>query len=296
MTDNTLTQQSISSDLTLSKDGRYQLPGFYQLIIGKHGVFVVNPEDIYVGQAIATYGEYGEHEVQVFSRIVKPGDTVIEVGANVGAQTVPLAKLVGRYGHVHAFEPQPVIFQNLCANIALNSLLNVHTYPQAAGGASGRAILPVVDYTRLGNFGGIELQNQGQGITVPVVRLDDVLTDLHNVRLLKLDVEGWEQSVLEGAPDLIACHRPMLYLENDRIDKSQSLIEFIQAQGYRLWWHTPALYNPNNYFSVSHNKYPNIVAVNMLAIPKETYSNQMRGAIEVTDSRWHPMRKIYQES
>lgn len=296
MTDSTTTQQSISSYPALPEYGRYRLPGIYQLINGKHGVFVVNPEDIYVGQAIATYGEYGEHEVQVFSRIVKPGDTVIEVGANIGAHTVPLAKLVGAYGHVHAFEPQPIIFQNLCANVALNSLLNVHTYSQAAGSASGQAILPVVDYTKLGNFGGIELQNQGEGTTVPVVRLDDVLTDLRNVRLLKLDVEGWEQSVLEGALNLIARHRPMLYLENDRINKSQSLIEFIQAQGYRLWWHTPPLYNAKNYFSETHNKYPNIFAVNMLAIAKEAYSNQMQGATEVTDSNWHPMRKYYQKS
>lgn len=279
----------------LPKNGRYQLPGFYQLINGRHGVFAVNPEDIYVGQAIAMYGEYGEHEVQLFTQIVKPGDTVVEVGANIGAHTVPLAKLAGAHGHVHAFEPQPVIFQNLCANIALNSLLNVHTYSQAAGSANGRAALPAVDYTKPGNFGGIELQHQGQGITVPVVRLDDILIDLPRLRLLKLDVEGWEQSVLEGAPNLIARHRPIIYLENDRIDQSQSLIEHIQTLGYRLWWHIPPLYNANNYFSNSDNKYPNIVAVNMLAIPNEVHASQVQGALPATDSRWHPMRKNHNQ-
>lgn len=277
--------------LTLPEHGRFQLPGYYQLINGKHGVFVVNPHDCYVGQAIATYGEYCEHEVELFSRIVKPGDTVVEVGANIGAHTVPLAQLVGAHGRVYAFEPQHIVFQNLCANIALNSLLNVCTYSQAAGAASGQATLPAVDYTKLGNFGGIELQNLGQGTTVPVARLDDVLTDLSNIRLFKLDVEGWEQSVLEGAPNLIARHRPVLYLENDRVDKSQSLIEHIQTLDYRLWWHIPPLYNANNYFSDAHNKYPNLVAFNMLAIPKEAYTNQMQGASEITDSRQHPMRK-----
>lgn len=291
MTDNAATQESISPYPALPEYGRYQLPGFYQLINGKHGVFVVNPRDHYVGLALATYGEYCEHEVRLFSQLVKPGDTVIEVGANIGAQTVPLAKLVGDFGHVHAFEPQPIIFQNLCANIALNSLLNVHTYSQAAGNASGYAVLPPVDYTKLGNFGGIELQNQGQGTTVPVARLDDMLPDLPHVRLLKLDVEGWEQSVLEGAPNLIVRHRPILYLENDRIDKSQSLIEYIQALGYRLWWDFPTLYNADNYFSNAHDIYPNIIAVNMLAIPTEAYTDQLQNAREATDSRWHPLRK-----
>lgn len=291
MTDSAATQESIPSYPALPESGRYQLPGFYQLINGRHGVFVVNPRDHYVGLALATYGEYCEQEVRLFSQIIKPGHTVVEVGANIGAQTVPLAKLVGDLGEVHAFEPQPVIFQNLCANIALNSLQNVHTYSQAAGHASGYATLPPVDYTRPGNFGGIELQDQGQGTTVAVVRLDDVLADLPHVRLLKLDVEGWEQSVLEGAPDLIARHRPILYLENDRIDKSQSLIEYIQALGYRLWWDLPTLYNPGNYFSDAHNLYPNIIAVNMLAIPKEAYTDQLQNAREATDSRWHPLRK-----
>lgn len=296
MTDDITTQQSTSAIHVHTKhpplpaNSQYQLPGFYQLINGRHGVFVVNPRDYYVGHAIAAYGEYGEHEVQLFSQIVKPGNTVIEVGANIGAHTVPLARLVGAHGHVHAFEPQPVIFQNLCANIALNSLLNVHTYSQAAGSVSGQAILPLVDYTKLGNFGGVELLNQGEGTAVPVVRLDDVLTDLTYVSLLKLDVEGWEQSVMEGASDLIARHRPMIYLENDRTDKSQSLIEHIQKLDYRLWWHTPDLYNTRNYFSNAHNEYPGIVAVNMLAIPKEACVFQIQGATEVTDSRWHPMR------
>jgi FkbM family methyltransferase len=296
MTDSATTQQSVSSYPPLPEFGRYQLPGFYQLINGKHGVFVVNPQDIYVGQAIATYGECCEQEIQLFAQMVKPGHTVIEVGSNIGSHTVPLAKLVGASGHVHAFEPQPVIFQNLCANIALNSLLHVHAYPQAAGNASGRAVLPVLDYTKLDNFGGVELQNQGQGATVPVVRLDDVLIGLPNVRLLKLDVEGWEQSVLEGAQNLIARHRPILYLENDRIDKSQSLIEYIQTLGYRLWWHLAPLYNATNYFSTTHNKYPNVVAVNMLAIPREAHTTQIQGAVEVTDSRWHPMRKELSKS
>lgn len=296
MTDGPATQQSTSAPNThaqhhaLPEHGRYQLPGFYQLINGKHGVFVINPQDYYVGHAIALYGEYGEHEIQLFSQIVSPCDTVIEVGANIGSQTVPLAKLVGPNGHVYAFEPQPVIFQNLCANIALNSLLNVHTYSQAAGSASGQAILPVVDYTQIGNFGGIELQSHGDGTTVPVVRLDDILTDLRNVRLLKVDVEGWGKSVLEGASNLIARHRPMLYLENDRIEKSKELIEHIFSLDYRLWWHMPFLYNPGNYFANTHNEYADNLAVNMLAIPKEACHIQMNDATEVIDSHTHPMR------
>ena len=76
----------------------------------RYGDFLVMRGDKYIGPSLATQGEWGQGEVeQIFSYFVKPGSTVIDVGANVGAFTVPFAKLAGRNGIVHAIEPIPVI-------------------------------------------------------------------------------------------------------------------------------------------------------------------------------------------
>ena len=81
--------------------------GFYRLVRGRHGLFLANPKDVYIGRAVIEYGEFSELEVQVLLQLVPTGGVVIEAGANMGALTVPLAKKVGRSGLVYAFEPQP---------------------------------------------------------------------------------------------------------------------------------------------------------------------------------------------
>lgn len=71
----------------------------------RHGKMIYNKNDMYIGRSLDRYGEYSEGEVDLFRQIVHQGDTVLEVGANLGAHTLALALLVGEGGCVHAFEP-----------------------------------------------------------------------------------------------------------------------------------------------------------------------------------------------
>ena len=89
-------------------------------------------------------------------------------------------------------------------------------------------------------------------VSVPCLRLDDVIGE-SDVRLLKIDVEGFELAALQGAARILQRSRPLLYLENDRMEKSRALIEWLWAQQYRLWWHITPLYNPQNHFGNSEN-------------------------------------------
>ena len=70
----------------------------------RHGIFTIFNEDELVGLSLATYGEYSEGEVEVFRKVLKPGDVAIDIGANIGALTIPMARLVGETGRVYAFE------------------------------------------------------------------------------------------------------------------------------------------------------------------------------------------------
>ena len=234
----------------------------------RHGPLLFLREDIYIGRSLDLYGEFSELEAVLFAQLVRPGDTVVEVGANIGVHTVHLARLAGATGRVHAYEPQRVIFQLLCANVALNSLFNVYTHHAAAGSSAGELHVPPLNHAAVNNFGGLSLSYEKNGEPVPVLCLDALA--LPSLKLLKVDVEGMEHEVLSGAREMIRQHRPFLYVENDRREKSAALISLINELGYDMYWHLPALYNPDNFAGNPHNAFPSLVSINLLCVPKES--------------------------
>src|SRR5262245_11408475 len=106
---------------------------FNHLSMCRYGAMLYNINDWPVGQSLDAYGGYGVGELHLFLQLICAGDTVVEVGANIGAHTVFLSRMVGETGKVYAFEPQRIVFQTLCANVALNSLTNVHCFHSAVG-------------------------------------------------------------------------------------------------------------------------------------------------------------------
>lgn len=249
-----------------------ELNEFNCLVRGRHGLYIANKNDFYVGNALISYGEYGEIEWEFLSQFVQSGSVVVEVGANIGTHTVAFAKAVGEAGRVIAVEPQRVIFQYLCANLSLNGLLNVETYHCGCGSDNDTLIVPEVDYgaAKRQNFGGISLGTSGKGEPVRIMKLDDLVAAGRWVDLIKIDVEGMESEVLKGASDIIRKYRPLLYVENDRLEKSEALIKQLFALDYRLYWHAPALFNKDNYFHEETDCYNNIVSYNMICVPRET--------------------------
>jgi FkbM family methyltransferase len=221
-----------------------------------------NPQDIYIGRSLDLYGEFSEGEIEVFQQIVRPDDVVVEVGANIGAHTIWLAKATSAGGAVMAFEPQRLAFQTLCANLALNSIMNTLAFQEAVGREAGSIVVPIFDPNIPGNFGGVGLGAYETGDEVPVVRLDEY--DLPRCRLLKVDVEGMELDVLQGAREMIERCSPVLYVENDRPEKSAELVRYIAALGYELYWHKPPLFNPDNFAGNRENVFGNIQSINML--------------------------------
>jgi len=233
----------------------------------RHGWMLYNARDKFVGRSFDRYGEFSELECQTFARLIKPGQTVYDVGANIGAHTLAFAHFVGATGLVAAFEPQRVVFQMLCANVALNGLSRVWTIWAACGRGLGEANVPSLDHRAANNVGGLSLVGSSDGEPVPAMPLDEVGTPA--CHFIKIDVEGMEGEVIAGAKKTIAKSRPILYVENDRVEKSAALIEQILALDYRLYWHLPQLYNSRNFFGETENVFGTIVSVNMLCIPRE---------------------------
>lgn len=267
-----------------------QLGGHQRLVEARHGFFLYNLHDHYIGKALELYGEYAEQEMQLFASLLSHDDHVIEVGANIGTHTIPLAKAVP-HGSVHAFEPQPVVFQNLCANLSANCCENALAWPSAVGSEKGRLVVPPVDYASPGNFGGISLKASGEGVSIEVLRLDDYARGFESLRLLKIDVEGMEKQVIDGGKETIKRLRPIMYVENDRIEQSQALIEALFDLEYRLYWHIPRLFNPDNYFNNHENIYGSVAAFNMFCVPVEM-EVEVRDAQEIVDSSAHPLKNV----
>jgi FkbM family methyltransferase len=233
----------------------------------RHGRMAYLPHDIYVGRSLEFYGEFSELEGEIFPQLVGAGHVVAEVGANIGAHTVPLAKLVGPTGIVLAFEPQRAMFYLLCANVALNEQFHVLTHRAAVGSSAGLTTVPLHDHRSELNFGGVALTDPGAREEVALAALDQFT--LPSLRLLKIDVEGMESEVLLGARQTIATHRPILYMENDRRDNSERLISMTIDLGYDLYWHFPPLYNPGNFAGRVENIFDRIISINLLGIPQE---------------------------
>lgn len=130
---------------------------------------------------------------------VKAGDTVIDIGASVGLYTIAIGLRVGQQGAVHAFEPDPSSFESLQGNVIVNQLTQtVHTYPYAVG-----------DHTGIINFStghGVEssVSNTAQvdATKIRLVTLAEMFPQ-ERIDLLKIDVEGFEEQVLQGADAIL---------------------------------------------------------------------------------------------
>jgi len=232
----------------------------------RHGTVLYNIHDTYIGRGFDLYGEYAESEMSFLANFIHPGQFVCDIGANIGAHTLFFAKTVGLQGRVISFEPQRQIFQTLCANVTLNALNNVLTFHAGAGEAPGTTTVPLLNYDVEGNFGGVSLATE-HGETVQIMALDQL--GLPTVSLIKIDVEGMELAVLKGAAQTISQHKPVLYVENDRREKSPELIAHILSLGYRAYWHLAPLYSADNFAGNPDNIFGNTISLNMLCLASD---------------------------
>lgn len=170
-------------------------------------------------------------------RHLRPGDVVIDVGANIGLHTLRAAHLVGAAGRVHAFEPDPQSSRYLIANLAANGLKQVTPWAVAVGGQDGVAELFLDLLTarttslNAGHKAPSDKQTRPK-IMVPVKRLDDLVAG--PVRFMKIDAEGFEVEVLNGARRIIDEQRPTIVVESTS-DNLAEVLGVLSQYGYEVF-------------------------------------------------------------
>lgn len=170
----------------------------------------------------------GEPEFDLLPRFLAPGDWAIDVGANVGHYTMRLSELVADGGRVIAIEPVPETFEILAANVANLPVQNVTVLNVAASDQTCLADMVIPRYRdgRL-NYYQAQLSPRASGLQVLCLPLD-ALALPKRVRLIKIDAEGHELSVLRGVSKVLERDRPVLIVEGS----SAPVAQLLQGFGY----------------------------------------------------------------
>jgi FkbM family methyltransferase len=170
-----------------------------------------------------------EREFDLLETFVRPGDWVIDVGANVGHYTVRLAQLVGPSGRVLAFEPVIETLELLATNVRRLRLRNVTLLHAAASDGLDIAHMEVPKFgTGMDNYYRAQITGSGGDFGVMTLPIDCLVLP-HRVSLVKIDSEGHELSVLRGMRRLLTSDLPNLIVE----DSVPELTAFLQDMGYQ---------------------------------------------------------------
>lgn len=195
------------------------------------GSFYLDEIDDVIKHFLRNGRVWEKHLVELFPKYVKPGSTVIDAGAHVGVHTLTLARLAGPQGRVYSFEPQRKIYRELVFNLRLNGVRNVVPLRYALGDTTGIAEM---SSATLGNEGGTPVGKGGDRVELrPIDSFG-----FRNVSFMKIDVEGFEDHVLEGAKLTIAKNRPVILIEiqggQDYANTSPEIRKKIEATIARL--------------------------------------------------------------
>jgi FkbM family methyltransferase len=159
--------------------------------------------------------DYEPEVLDLLKQKITPGAVVLDVGANVGVSAMMMARWCGPQGHIHAFEPSPTPKQLLIKHLRLNGLADrVTVCPSAVSDVEGATTFHAVGISGKSALSAANLDQIAERFEVPVTTIDAYCRS-HNIRpsLIKIDVEGFEFNVLNGARDTLKQFRPSVLIE-----------------------------------------------------------------------------------
>lgn len=214
--------------------------------------------DYIIGASIKMYGEYTQSEIDLLKNYINANTVVYDIGGNIGYHTVAFASMAKE---VHSFEPNDRNYLLLEKNTA--HLNNVTLYHAACSNVVGEAFISDYDTSKPGNYGECMMSDTGQ--PCKTVRIDDL--DLPPPDLIKIDVEGHELKVFQGAYNTISKHRPVIFYESMHGTGFDVIYDTLKNFGYSIYYFPAPNYNPNNFNRVEQNVFGSGGVINCIALP-----------------------------
>lgn len=197
-----------------------------------------------LGPILLINGVYEGYETELFKKLVKPGMVVIDVGANIGYYSLIAAKLVGRHGRVYAFEPELTNYDLLVKSVKSNVYDNVTAIQKAVSNKQGRVKLFVDKVSPVHpSLSEVNIDYKAGFVEVETITLDSFFDDFvknSKVDLIKMDTQGAEGLVIEGAERILSTNNLTIIMEfwpyglsNLGTDPSR-LLHKLQSCGFKI--------------------------------------------------------------
>lgn len=204
-------------------------------VLGRFQMFV-DTADVGLSTHLLTHGYWEMWHTEVMAKLIEPGMTAVDVGANLGYFTVLMGELVGPGGRVHAFEPNPALATRLRRSVHVNGFgTRTIVHELALGDKAGQLTL-VVPAGEPKNGHVVALAHPATGTRIAVDRFDAV-PGLLAADFIKIDVEGAEEAVWRGMEGVLGAGRPLtiiLEFTRGRYKKPDAFIEQLSRHGFGL--------------------------------------------------------------
>ncbi len=263
-----------------------------------YGINFLYPEnDRTIGTALKTHGEFAPAELELLNNYMHsygPSGTMIDVGANIGAICLPLAKMHPEW-RITAVEAHRGLAQVLSANALSNGLYNVDIINAAAGESESIIDFPSTSLRGEGNFGvlGLHMDSAQPTERTRMSTIDGIVQP--NTRIIKIDVEGHESAVLRGARNTMKMIQPAILLEASPKHEvsNREAREILIENGYNLFWFYSPFANLKWQRKKSDSKPPRAGDGAVFAIPKTTPNLWNLPPVESANSEWPASTSSY---
>ena len=236
--------------------------------------FVVYRWDDIISASLRLYGEYQQIELDMLLQLINEDTVVYDIGSNIGYHASAFAS---RSKHVYCFEANPQHFKMLRMNMQEEPRCTL--FNLAISNTAGKILVEEIDVTAIGNYGMAKV-GTSSGVEVPMDSIDAMVAagKISPPQLMKIDVEGHEPGVFQGAAETIKQYMPVIYFEAQESENIPELYTMLDSLGYHMGWCVVRNYNPNNFNYNSENQFGNDAIFSIIAFPP---NNLTRWPLEV---------------